>query len=207
MLYDRIAQKAKQFTSTFGEIPSERKDLLQKLNHCLEGERKEDHPLKLVFICTHNSRRSHMAQLWAQVAAYYYQIQGVFTFSGGTEATAFNTRAVNAMREAGFKIQEVNGGENPLYEVSFADGAAPVHAYSKIYDSDPNPQEKFVAVMTCTEADQNCPFIPGAAIRFSLPYEDPKEFDGSPLEEEKYRERSEQIGREIFYVFSLFPQK
>jgi arsenate reductase len=57
--------------------------------------------------------------------------------------------------------------------------------------------------MTCTHADENCPLVAGADVRISLPYDDPKAFDNTPLEAAKYTERVHEIGREILYAFSL----
>lgn len=90
------------------------------------GEKAE-----LIFICTHNSRRSHIAQVWAQTAATYYNVPNVVAYSGGTEATAFNPRAVKAMEEAGFKITKTTEGTNPVYEVRFSDDATFIKAFSK----------------------------------------------------------------------------
>ena len=55
--------------------------------------------------------------------------------------------------------------------------------------------------MTCDHADENCPFIPGCDVRLPIRYEDPKAFDDTPLEAEKYDERSLQIANEMFYAF------
>ena len=186
----------------FDQIPQERKDLLKSLTNYIQGKRNEKHPVQLIFICTHNSRRSHISQIWAQTAAEYYGIEGVKTFSGGTEATAFNPRAVKAMQKAGFKIDKNGDDTNPRYSVKLSDSVG-VKAFSKKYDETPNPSENFCAVMTCGHADENCPFIPGAKARIPLTYDDPKDFDGTALEEAKYDERCRQIGTEIFYAFSL----
>jgi arsenate reductase len=140
--------------------------------------------------------------LWAQAAAHYYQIPNVFCFSGGTEATAFNPRAVLAMQNAGFAIEASNKANNPIYDVKFANDAMALQVFSKKYDDAVNPVNSFAAVMTCSHADENCPFIPGAEKRFALTYDDPKAFDDTSLEKEKYKERVEQIGREILFIFS-----
>jgi arsenate reductase (thioredoxin) len=186
----------------FGNISSERKQLLQQLTDFVEQRVKAGQTVHLNFICTHNSRRSHLSQLWAQAAAYYYKVPNVQSYSGGTEATAFNPRAVKAMSEAGFTIVTVKEGENPVYEVYFAEEINPVTAFSKKYDDPFNHNKDFAAVMTCSHADENCPLILGAAARIALTYDDPKEFDGTSQEAEKYKERVEQIGTEILYAFS-----
>lgn len=103
------------------QIPAERKRVIETLAEFVRNKVKADQQVRLTFICTHNSRRSHMAQLWTQAASWYYGIPNVRCFSGGTEATAFNPRAVEALREAGFSIEMATAGENPVYEVKYAD--------------------------------------------------------------------------------------
>jgi protein-tyrosine phosphatase/arsenate reductase len=56
--------------------------------------------------------------------------------------------------------------------------------------------------MTCSDAEENCPFIPGVDLRIGTTYDDPKAFDGTQLQDEKYQERSSQIALECLYVFS-----
>jgi len=185
------------------QIQPERKELLKQLTEFVQNKIVDRKPIYLNFICTHNSRRSHISQLWAQAAAHYYGIKNVTCLSGGTEATAFNPRAVKAMQDAGFNISIKKDGENPLYEVRFADNALPVLAFSKTYDDPFNHNQDFAAVMTCSHADSNCPMVLGASKRIALTFNDPKEFDGTPLESAKYAERVREIGREILYAFSL----
>ncbi|WP_277480443.1 protein-tyrosine-phosphatase [Catalinimonas alkaloidigena] len=191
-----------QITSEFDQIPEERKRALTKLALYISTKQNSGEAAKLTFICTHNSRRSHMSQLWTQAAAHFYGVEGVETYSGGTEATAFNPRAVKAMKKAGFNITTVKQGDNPVYAVNYAEGVPTVEAFSKKYDAPENPQKDFAAIMTCSEADKNCPLIPGASLRIPVPYDDPKEFDGTAQEEAKYDERCHQIAREMFFMMS-----
>lgn len=191
----------------FSVIPHERKQLLQQLSAFVQSRVQNRQVAHLNFICTHNSRRSHLSQLWAQAAAYYYGVPNVQAYSGGTEATAFNPRAVKAMMDAGFNIVKLKDGDNPVYEVSFAEEINPVRAFSKKYDDPFNHNKDFAAIMTCSHADENCPLVAGAAARIALTYDDPKEFDGTPWEQEKYKERVEQIGTEILYAFSLISKQ
>jgi arsenate reductase (thioredoxin) len=187
----------------FGLISSERKEILGQLTGFVQKKIDVGQKVYLNFICTHNSRRSHMSQLWAQAAAYYYRVPEVECFSGGTEATAFNPRSVKAMQEVGFSIKKTKDGTNPMYEVRCAEDAIPVIAFSKKYDDPFNNNNKdFAAIMTCSHADENCPLIWGASFRIALTYDDPKEFDNTPLEASKYKERVHEIGREILFAFS-----
>ncbi|MGB3778748.1 MAG: protein-tyrosine-phosphatase [Tunicatimonas sp.] len=191
----------------FDNIPDERKKQLKKMALFIQTKIKAGEEARLIFICTHNSRRSHMSQLWARVAADYYGVPQVHTFSGGTEATAFNPRAVVALERAGFAIKPVSEGENPHYQVSYSPDAPVQEAFSKKYDDAANPQQNFAAIMTCSQADKNCPFVPGATLRIAIPYDDPKEADGTPQEAARYDERSQQIATEMMYCFAQIQGK
>jgi arsenate reductase len=182
-------------------IDPERKELLNEMAEYVRSERDSGHVAKLTFICTHNSRRSHMSQIWAATLAEHFGISGVETYSGGTEATAFNPRAVDAMERAGFEVSKPEG-DNPRYSVRYAESAEPMICFSKKYDDPSNPEDSFAAVMTCSQADETCPFIPGAKFRIPIPYDDPKEADGTPEEAARYDERCRQIATEMFYLFS-----
>lgn len=202
LLYNALENRIQEFEAQFPEISNERKIILNQLTRFIQAKKELNASIDLNFICTHNSRRSHIAQFWAQAAAAYYGIKNVHCFSGGTEATALNPRAVKAMQDAGFSITKTKEGENPVYEVWYADGEKPVIAFSKTYDDPFNLTKDFAAIMTCSHADENCPLVFGASERIALTYNDPKEFDGTPQETEKYAERVHQIGTEIFYAFS-----
>lgn len=182
-------------------IPADRRQALALLSSFVSERSKAGKGSKLTFICTHNSRRSHLAQIWAQTAVHYCAVRNVETYSGGTESTAFNPRAVEAIRRAGFLVDSTQGDSNPVYEVRSTGQAAPMRCFSKVYDQPPNPREDYAAVMTCSAADQGCPIVNGAVERFAMIYDDPKAFDGTDLEAQKYDERCRQIAREMFYVF------
>ncbi|PRY10096.1 arsenate reductase [Pontibacter ummariensis] len=206
-LLDPLNKTAQGLEEEFVAITNERKELLRQLSDYVREKVTKSEPVQLVYICTHNSRRSHMAQLWAQAAAAYYEVPDVHTFSGGTEATAFNPRAVKAMQELGFAVSAQREDNNPHYEVSYAADTAPVVTWSKRFDDTANPQREFCAIMTCSDADGNCPFVEGAERRIAITYEDPKNFDGTPEEAAKYLERARQIGREMLYVFKAGRQE
>lgn len=181
------------------EIPENRKAVLLELRKYIAQIRAAAEPVRLNFICTHNSRRSHLSMIMAAVAAAYYDVK-VETLSGGTEATAFNSRAVRAIEDAGFKV--VNpGGENPAYEVYLSDESKPLICFSKRFDDPANGTSPYAAVMTCSHADENCPFIPEADARIPVRYEDPKAFDDTPEESKAYAERCRQIASEMMWVF------
>jgi len=199
MLKDYIENAIKDFD----KIPADRKDQLKKIALYVQSELKAEKKANLIFICTHNSRRSHMGQLWAYAAANYYGIKGISSFSGGTETTAFHPNAIKALTKAGFSITKKVEGTNPTYEAKYATDEPAVTLFSKKYMDAPNPTTNFAAIMTCAHADETCPIVQGAAVKIAIPYQDPKEADGKPNQDEVYNERCKQIATEILYVFSL----
>ena len=181
-------------------ISDERKSLLQPLIDYIKSKREKGQPIRLNFICTHNSRRSQFSQIWAQTAADYLEIPA-FCYSGGVEVTACNERTIRSLERSGFIISK-HGHSNPIYFILQDKDTRPIIVFSKLYDDVINPHGNFATIMTCSHADENCPFIPGAEERIPVRYEDPKEFDDTDLESAKYDERSKQIASDMFYVFS-----
>lgn len=201
-LLDGLQDYLREIETDISQIPDERKEQLAAIAKFVSAKNASGEPSNLTFICTHNSRRSHLSQLWAQTAAHHFGIENVNCFSGGTEVTAFNSRSVRALRHAGFNIEQTDSTANPVYLVNYAKGIAPVKGFSKKYDDPFNPQDNFVAVMTCSHADESCPLVVGASLRIAIPYDDPKVADNTPAEEAKYKERCRQIATEMYYVFS-----
>jgi arsenate reductase len=189
-------------STEFDKIPQPRRHELQEIAAYVREKTRQGRPARLTFVCTHNSRRSILCQVWGAAAAAYFGIPEVETFSGGTQATAFNSRAVAVLRRAGFEIDKAAPGKNPHYAVRYRAGGPALDCFSKVYGDAWNPKADFCVVMTCAEADKQCPFVPGAALRIGLPFDDPKAFDNTPREAAMYDERCQQIARELLYVFS-----
>jgi arsenate reductase len=183
------------------EVSAERQAVLQPLVNYIKSKIETQQPINLTFICTHNSRRSHLGQVWAQVAAAYFGIENVHSFSGGTEATACNPRTIAAFQRAVLEVVKTTDSENPVYEIRFDDSSQPIIAFSKVYDQAPNPDRGFAAIMTCDHAEANCPFIPGAEKRLPIMYIDPKVSDNTPEEIATYDARCRQIAIEMKWVF------
>lgn len=200
----KIKKYADELVNQFETIPNERKAILERISNYILSKQEQNEPVNLVYICTHNSRRSHLGQIWAKVASDYFGIEQVNTYSGGTEATAFNINAIKVLQRVGFNVQKTTDSENPIYHVYHKDGGdEPSVCFSKVYDHPQNPGSAFAAIMTCSDAEENCPFIPGVELRIGTTYDDPKEFDNTPLQDEKYDERCRQIALETLYAFSL----
>jgi arsenate reductase (thioredoxin) len=205
-LYPEVADRIRARSAEFDQIPQDRREELKDIANYVATHQSTQSPAQLTFVCTHNSRRSHMAQLWAAAAAQAHGLR-VRTFSGGTEATAFNPRAVEAMRRAGFRIEKSSSDANPQYIVRVGDDLESMTCFSKRYDAPPNPTTDFAAVMVCSEADEACPHVAGASDRFAVRYVDPKLSDGTQAESATYDERCEQIAREMAYVMSEAARK
>jgi arsenate reductase len=196
ILYPVLEKYIQSCLNELGQIPDQRKQLLNSISEYV----RDNDQSQLTFICTHNSRRSHLGQIWAKVAAHYFNID-LETFSGGTEATAFHPNAIASLKRAGFNIKE-SSDTNPKVEVNFSLEEHPLICFSKKYDDPPNPTANFAAIMTCSEANAECPVVVGATKRIKLLYEDPKVSDGSPMESQTYDDRCRQIAREMLFVFS-----
>lgn len=183
-------------------VADERKEVLKPLITYIQSKKEKGEKVNLNFICTHNSRRSQFAQVWAATAVYYYQVSQINCFSGGTEVTACNERTVAALQKVGFKVtSDAQEKENPVYTIKPAEDSQ-IIAFSKLCNDLEVVKTPFAALMTCSNAEQNCPFIPEAEIRIPVKYEDPKAFDDTEKEEQMYGERCKQIAEEMFYVFS-----
>ena len=183
-------------------ISEERKEVLQPLVDYIQNKVNTNDVIRLNFICTHNSRRSHLSQIWAQTMAFQFGINNVFCYSGGTEATAMFPKVGETLIKQGFEIQQLSKNKNPVYAIKFSENEAPIIAFSKTYFDDFNPKSNFGAIMTCNNADEGCPMVFGAEARFPIKYDDPKAFDGTEIMNEKYTERSLEIASEMCFVFA-----
>ncbi|MEI8136174.1 MAG: protein-tyrosine-phosphatase [Bacteroidota bacterium] len=201
-MFPSIKSYCDNFISEFDTIPNERKLLLDKITAYIISKQNQSAPVNLVYICTHNSRRSHFGQVWAKVASDYFGIKNINTFSGGTEATAFNINAINALKRIGFDVKALSFEKNRIYGIIYENSTNAIECFSKVYSDEKNPKNNFLAIMTCSEAEANCPFIPGAELRIGTSYEDPKKFDNTNMQDAKYDERCKQIALETLYVFS-----
>ncbi len=183
-------------------ISEERKVILQPLLDFIQQKATGKQQIRINFICTHNSRRSHLSQIWAQTMASYFNIKDVFCYSAGTEATALFPMVADTLSKSGFQINKISEGENPVYSIKYGANEHPIIGFSKTLDTNFNPTSKFAAIMTCDSANEACPFVPGAEKKIPITFEDPKAFDNTPQQAEKYQERSLQIATELFYIFS-----
>jgi len=197
-----LEKLAKKLEQEFDFIPQKRKDLLIKISNYITEKLQKNETVNLVYICTHNSRRSHFGQIAAAFAANYYQLPNINSYSGGTETTAFHPNAIEALVQLGFIIEKQTEEANPIYRVYFEEEEFTT-CFSKVYHHKTNPKNNFAAIMTCSDAEENCPFISGVELRIGTTYEDPKIADNTPNQKQVYMERFKQIATETFYAFSL----
>lgn len=195
-----------QIIETVAQLPKvndERKEILKPLADFIQHQLANNKQVNINFICKHNSRRSHLSQVWAQIAAAYYNIDNVHCYSGGTEETALFPKVAETLMQQGLDIFKISDGKNPIYAIKYNDNTQPIIGFSKKFDHPFNPTAEFAAVMTCSQADGGCPFIPGAEQRIPITFEDPKISDNTEAQSQVYAERSLQIAAEMFYVFSI----
>ncbi len=200
---EKLISNIEELTASFNLIPTTRKSELRELSISIKEDLANDNQSRLIFVCTHNSRRSQLSEIWMRTAAEYFGINGIQSYSGGTESTAFNSRMVDAVKRFGFELEILEKGDNTVYQQVMSGQSFGPKMFSKKYDDTHNPNSNFIAVMVCSDADQKCPFVPGAQSRIALPYLDPKAYDNTPDEQRAYDEKVIEIGREILYVLSL----
>lgn len=206
-LNKNLSKEIVKLSREANKISKERKKQIEELANYIANKLNQHKEVNLNFICTHNSRRSHISQLWALAVSNYFGITNILCYSGGTEATAFNHRSVKALKKVGFDIQKLDDSSNPKYICKIGENLPEIISFSKKYDDPSNPQNEFIAVMVCSDADHNCPYIPAAESRFSLNYEDPKRFDNTLHEEKEYDNTVQLIGREITHLFKIVKEK
>lgn len=213
-LNPRVVTQAEFLTTSFDMIDEPHLAASEKFVDWIVSNYKPGQPLPVIVVCTGNSRRSILGSTMGNIAAAYYGLPEVRFYNGGTAPTAFNTRTATALKEIGVEVQatgkEAPRGEaataNPIYHIKWGQpggSGEPVLEstdFSKKYSDPSNPQSDFAALMVCSEADQACPFVKGATARISMPYLDPKIYDGSLFEPAKYAERRDDIGRLMLAV-------
>jgi arsenate reductase (thioredoxin) len=199
-MFDSILSTITMFSEE--NISIERKNVLKPFIEYLQSKIDKNESIRLNFICTHNSRRSHLSQIWAKTMVHHFNLGSIECYSGGTEATAMFPKVGETLVELGFQIEAFSKIPNPIYNVKYDRNESGIICFSKVYDSSFNPSYNFIAIMTCNNADENCPIIAGAEVRFPVKYTDPKAFDGSDQMNQKYRESTLEIGQEMWYVFS-----
>jgi len=199
-MYREISQHIEQFSVE--NISKQRIEILQPLVEYIQKKKSGNETIRLNFICTHNSRRSHLSQIWAQTMAFHFGIRNIYCYSGGTEATAMFPKVSETLTNQGFQIQKLSDTDNPVYAVKYDENESPIICFSKTYNSEFNPKSNFGAIMTCNNADEGCPIVFGAEARFPIKYDDPKAFDNTELQTAKYAERSLEIAQEMWWVFN-----
>ena len=200
MLPPELHECASRLSSSFDEIDDARKNDLRVLaGHIVAA--LQNGKVEICVICTHNSRRSQIGQLWFAAAAAFYSIENLYSYSGGTEATAFHPNAVKALKSAGFPLENtgatVDGTTNVIYHSDIIEHSK---LFSKRFSDPQNPQKEFIAILVCSQADEACPHVPGAKKRVFLPFEDPKHADKTPQEAETYTNTVNSIGREVLFT-------
>ena len=143
----------------------------------------------IVFICTHNSRRSQFCEAWSKVLANRYGLNISFS-SAGTTKTSVYKEVINSLKRAGVDINE-KGILNIEGKTSIL--------YSKTLDD--IKENKFISITNCTDAEKNCPLDPRSHLNLNIFYDDPKKFDGMENEKKEYDKTSVSIAAEINVIF------
>jgi arsenate reductase len=129
-------------------------------------------PIRVLFLCTHNSARSQMAEgLLRALGGGEYEVH-----SAGTEATAVRPLAITAMAELGIDISDQQSKTLERYL----------------------PDHWDFVITVCDDANESCPFFPGGRVRDHWSFEDPSKATGTPDEQlAVYRRVRDQIAARV----------
>ncbi|WP_152052531.1 hypothetical protein [Tautonia marina] len=197
-----------------GVTPIAHREMAEALGGWIARNREAGKDSPVIVVCTGNSRRSILGATMGNIATASVGLPDIRMFSGGTEPSAFNPRTIAALEAIGVVIEPTgeqapsgrSGLPNPVYRVRW--GTVPGNPeteaieFSKRYDDASNPRSGFAALMVCDEAADECPVVPGAALRVSIPFADPKEADGSPVESLRYAERRDELARWMLHALT-----
>lgn len=215
-LYAKISAHCTQLSKESNPVANRHLEAQKELVKAIVEKIHAGEKVDVLMICTGNSRRSMMGAAMGNGAAAFHHLSGVRFYSGGTAPSAFNSRSIKALSEIGFVIDATGekaspgpkGEENPVYQVRWGnEKALQIAEFSKHYADAHNPRKGFIALMVCDEADKGCPMVVGASKRISLPYADPKEFDGTALESAKYAERRDDLGRFMLSTMAMVRER
>ena len=147
-----------------------------------EGERAPARRIRVLFLCTHNSARSQMAE------AILREMGGdrVETASAGTEVTRVHPLAVREMAERGLDIS----------------GQRSKHLEELV-------GEDFDYVVTvCDNARESCPVFPGDPERIHWSIPDPSAVEGEEKKRrEAFKRAADELTTRIRYLLSLLEKK
>lgn len=201
MISNTIVSKINQLEGQVNLITAKRKEELKHLAELIVSEYDDYGEVDIIVICTENSLRSQLVQLWVKSISENYNLDFLNAFSGGTKVTSFNSNMVNALSDYGFSIEKLNDIENPGYLISQSeDDKSTDVMFSKLYDDEFNPEYDFIALIVCDVAAENCPVVEDSSHRLVLPYENVKQFDNTEEQLDKYKEKIEEIGREMMFM-------
>ena len=127
---------------------------------------------RVLFLCTHNSARSQMAEgLLRAWAGDRFEVH-----SAGVEATEVRPLAIRAMAELGIDIRDQTSKRVDTY-----DG-----------------QDFDAAITVCDDAKEACPYFPRAKAQLHWSFEDPSGATGSEDERlQVFRRVRDEIGARI----------
>jgi len=187
------------------DIQFDRKSNLDKIANYVADNLEKNNEINLNFICNYNSRRSQITQIWAKTVAEYFGIP-IHTYSAGLKEARIPDIVIETLSNQGFKIVSKESTP-PIYFLFYSKNCDPLILYSKHFNDPINKQSNITAIMTCKQADENCPIIPNAKIRFKLYYDDPIIYEKDENIQQHYWEASNKIASEMYYIFSSVNEK
>ncbi len=184
---DRLSEYVKELEKF--SLEDFQKVRVKKIAKTLKNEIKSYN--SIVFVCTHNSRRSQFCQVWSQILSDIYKLNLSFQ-SAGVIKTEVYVEVIRSLQRAGVDIDETG---------TILINNKQVSLFSKSLDE--INLKAFISMMTCSDAEKSCPTDPRSKKNISLFYPDPKRFDGTKDEIKEYDFTCKSIAAEINAIFKL----
>ena len=166
----------------------------KRLHNIIDGINSltQKRKLNLVFICNHNSRRSQFAQFWGEILAIHYN-KRINIYSAGIIKTKVYFQVIESIKRIGFSVSK----KKSSYQINYNNQT--IKLSSKLLKEIKNIN--FISIMTCSDTDASCPINLRSSLNLKLYFQDPKIYDGTFNEEQKYDAICLKIASELNYIF------
>ena len=143
----------------------------------------------IVFLCTHNSRRSQICEVWGKVFAEIYR-KKININSAGAFKTVVHSQVYESIVKCGLVVDNKK-------EIFFDKKKFKLN--SKTIDS--LTMKNFIAVMTCSNAEKSCPNDPRSIRNIKMFFNDPRIYDETDKMSREYLNTTIYIAEELNYIF------
>lgn len=201
-MYNNLKISIEDWNLPFNSFSKKRLKILDQLMVYLKELVAKKLELNVIFVCTHNSRRSQFAQFWLDTFLHNFGIENYNIFSAGTVETEVHKNVISVIEHYGFTVTKDSEINNKKYKIALGKGYE-INLFSKEITSVLEAGlGSFVLIFVCDSAYENCPFVIENQKHFSLTFEDPGRYDEDLNALEYYQKCAYKIAAEMHYLAS-----